>query len=233
MIFKSIPYNDSNNLSRSTTKELESLDCNVVDQFGATDDDLRHLFLLMQSISQVDKNYLNYYWDELKKKPQELLERTFAYELYRQWQNKIEKYKTDLIVNAEIGKKISNSIDDLKKIMKLRLSYKEPDMVLHESHTDLANNIIVCEIKRNKGLSTQKIYNDILKICTFVGKNIWNGKGYHLGCFIVVDIDFQSFSTKLKSMKFRLNKHYQKIYCIVYNGKNLEYDTLYNIIKNK
>lgn len=80
----------------------------------------------------------------------ELLERTFAYELYRQWLNLLEDEGSELTVNAEVAKEMSlmPTVDAFHQIMNGTTKY--PDLILHKSHNNLKYNTFVCEIKRHE-----------------------------------------------------------------------------------
>lgn len=76
-------------------------DISVPTDFHDKHDLLHDLF---ESILSVEGKYL-LYKDKATGKEQKHLERVFAYELYRQWANRIQiKRKDYLIINGEIGK---------------------------------------------------------------------------------------------------------------------------------
>ena len=178
---------------------------------GETLEDKVQFLLFFQSIASVTDDYLRYYYNELTNKceedktnPESLLERTFAYELYRQWHNYLSAYEIPLRVDAEIGKKITNGKINFHKIKELKGDYKEPDFVLHASQGNTDNQVLICEIKRNEQLDEKKIVNDILKICHFIDPKIWGGNPYKYGTFIVINKDFQELSDLILKAKSQI-----------------------------
>lgn len=169
-----------------------------------------------------------------------LYERTFAYELYRQWQNLLESLESPLHVDAEIGKKLSNNSIDFQKLKSMKGAYKEPDLVLHKSQGNDEEQTFVCEIKRNVNLDDEKIEKDLIKLCHFIDPCIWGGKPYKYGVFIVVKKNFNELTTQIVGLKRQLyskmeneNLHVDisKLLCISYDGDIVQYDTLNNILK--
>lgn len=215
--------------------------------FGEKTEDKVQFLLFFQSIASVTDDYLHFYYNELANKcensktdQEPLLERTFAYELYRQWYNLIKAYKIPLRVDAEIGKKITNGKIDFQKIKEIKGDYKEPDLVLHTSQGNTDNQVIICEIKRNVQLDETKIVNDIIKICHYIDPQIWGGNPYKYGSFIVVNKDFQELSSQIMDAKKRikneikeksLTPEWSHILCIAYNGDSVNWDLLSNILK--
>ena len=204
------------------------------------------LFLLFQSIASVTNDYLHYYINELENKCDNdktdsvpLLERTFAYELYRQWFNYIKAFGITLRVDAEIGKKITNGKIDFQKIKKLEGDYKEPDLVLHAYQGNTENQTIICEIKRSEQLDETKIVNDIIKTCHFIDPQIWDGNPYKYGCFIVIHKTVEELSSMILNAKSRIEKEIKEktltpdmshLLIITYNGDSVKWDLLSNLL---
>ena len=214
--------------------------------FCENDEDKLHLLLFFQAIASVNSDYLHYYQNVLDSQGREnykveeiLLERTFAYELYRNWQNQLEMYHINTVrVDAEIGKKITNRAINYEKLKEIEGDYKEPDLVLHAGQGVTDNHTIICEIKRNVQLDNNKISNDIIKICHFIDPRIWNGKPYKFGSFVVVNKDFDELNTQIVKSKEFINKKIREkeltpdlshILCIAYNGDTVKWDTLNNL----
>lgn len=205
-----------------------------------------HLHLLLNAITMVNQTYIsveslpkrdNVKSYKKKKRYQiklSLVERVFAYELYRQWANLLEKNGiNDLVLNGEIRKNLISTIIPNK-------NFFYPDLVLHNVEVlDSNKNIIVCEIKRKE--SIEKISDDLLKLSMFLSNtpkrknnDIWSS--YHLGVFLLVGdtVEWSDITKKIN------NKIIQKIpvetksriYCIIYNGdgKKLEYKTLIDLL---
>lgn len=216
--------------------------------FCVNDEDKLQIFLFFQAIASVNVDYLHYYCDVIdlqsKKENKEeivLLERTFAYELYRKWQNLLEMYHIKTVrVDAEIGKKITKESIVYKKLKEIKGDYKEPDLVLHAGQGVTDNHTIICEIKRNEQLENKKIINDIIKICHFNDPQIWDGKPYRYGCFIVVNKGFNDLKNIIINLKEIIKKEIEEkelkpnlshILCIAYDGKSLEWETLNILLK--
>lgn len=174
----------------------------------------------------------------------ELLERTFAYELYRQWLNLLEEEETELTVNAEIAKEMSlmPTEDAFHDVMNGTTKY--PDLILHKSHDTFKLNTFVCEIKRREGMKYNDIVLDITKLCAFLSHQIWAGNPYKYGFFILIRDSLDSIRIVLESAKAsneyvfysELKKDkvelFKKIICISYNDNTITYDSLFNVLSN-
>ncbi len=220
-------------------------------KINASDEEKVHLLLFFQAISYVNMSYLIFNIDVIKEKKEnndeksaqsekteegnnQYLERTFAYELYRQWQNLLCCYKFPQRLDAEIGKKISN-IGNFEQLKALKCESKEPDLVLHDSQAYIGNHIIACEIKRKKYLDKTKIKNDLEKLFMYMHKDVWDEHPYQYGCFIVVNELFNNLETVIRSLKddlitYATNVNFNHLLCITYKGDSLNYDTLNNIL---
>lgn len=241
---------DRLNYTINSSLNVDLLKRNIENSFPfcENDEDKFHFVLFFQAIASVNRDYLHYYHNVLDsqsgdeyKSEEMLLERTFAYELYRNWQNLLEMYHIKTVrVDAEIGKKITKESIIYKKQKEIKGDYKEPDLVLHAGQEVTDNHTIICEIKRNEQLDNKKIINDIIKICQFNDPKIWDGKPYRYGCFIVVgkelnDLKNQIVDSKEVIMKEieekELNPNLSHILCIAYNGNSVEWETLNIILK--
>lgn len=208
-----------------------------------------HFYTLLKAIESVD--YVKYVSNaenhdisdvpDVEIKIGEVLERTFAYELYRQWLNILEREKSDLTINAEVAKEISlmSKKEAFSQIMDGTTKY--PDLILHKTNK-IKGNVFVCEIKRHEGMNPTSIIYDISKLCTFLSLDIWKGNPYKYGIFIIIreslsiineilnngnQSNEQFLLNHLKSEKTSLLK---KIICISYNENLIKYDSLHNII---
>lgn len=216
-------------------------------------EDKYHFFNLFLAITLVKRDYLSINHKTLddlkdcqvckdgkrKKSEESLLERTFAYELYRQWQNILDATGSSLHVDAEIGKKLSNESINFQKLKSMKGDYKEPDLVLHKSQGNNENQTFVCEIKRNVNLDDEKVINDILKLCHFIDPKIWGGNPYKYGIFIVIKKDMVELTTQIKGLKNKLCEEIKKsdldvdlsrIICLTYDGDIVKYEVLNNIL---
>lgn len=226
---------------------------------GTDDTTERLLYSLFVAIKSVGIDYIRYVHHHenpksksatrksIKRSNDEIshVERVFAYELYRQWCDQdIIRNTPDIVINAEIPKQL---IDNLYHD-KGRLYY--PDMVLHSRQNTYNNNYIICEIKRKEYVDSypEELNEDIKKLCIYVDENtktisdVQNWEPYKFGVFLmtVKDIDEQKeekytldliaklLRQDILNTKETLSK---KIVCAIYNGKDLRYDTLYNMIK--
>ena len=216
----------------------------------------KHFFQLFKSILEVSDRFIRYKVQCGDKHSNYIdhIERVFAYELYRHWANNIESGKEDIMLNAEINKvininSIASIIDDEKSCFKEITLY--PDMVLHHSHSDDKNQIMICEIKRNHKLSGSKIFGDLYKISCYMTKGIFgeDKKQYKYGVFVIVGSKLSVIKNRVTSKteikkneeKFifsdfikdkSLSPSFKRIVCIAYDGKTLEYDTLNKIISD-
>lgn len=221
---------------------------------GIVDSDCIHYFYtLLKAIKSVDydiyvSNAGNHAISDahgVEIKIGELLERTFAYELYRQWLNLLEYEGSELTVNAEVAKEMSlmPTVDAFHQIMNGTTKY--PDIILHKSHNNLKYNTFVCEIKRHEGMIYEDIVLDISKLCAFLSHKIWDDNPYRYGFFIVIHDELDSikkvlnsvrlsnvylFYTELKKDKIEL---FKRIICISYNDDSIMYDSLYNVLELK
>lgn len=172
------------------------------------------------------------------------VERVFAYELYRQWCDQdVIRNTPGFVINAEIPKQL---IDNLYRD-EGRLYY--PDMVLHFGQNTYNSNYIICEIKRKEYVESypEKLNEDIKKLCIYVDEktkrkaDVQDWEPYKLGVFLmtVKNIDKnkdEKYSlgliTKWLNQDILSTKEtlLKKIVCAIYNGNDLRYDTLYNMI---
>lgn len=126
-----------------------------------------------------------------------------------------------------------------------------PDIVLHHSQSDDSNQLLICEIKRNRNLDSKKIFADLYKLSCYMTKGIF-GEGkqhFEYGVFLVIDADLSVIISNLKDkttiidkgkgeVKFsdyvkddKLNPSFSKIVCVAYDGIKLEYQTLQQLIE--
>lgn len=219
-----------------------------------------YLYSFFVAVKRVNVNYIKYTYHGINIDPKTLsdqsledykvdighVERVFAYELYRQWYNQdLITQNPNLFINAEIPKELIKEVFDSEK----HLYY--PDMVLHAGQQTCDGNILVCEIKRKEYayLYPEKMNEDLKKLYIFVDKNTETNdknltwKPYEIGVFLMTVRELKNkekFSLDLISNKFNdtvisLNekKHFstKKIICAIYDGKELIYDTLCNLIE--
>lgn len=139
--------------------------------------------IFFRALNKVDKSYVNSSIPKLGKPAEELVERVFAYELYRQWANLLEEERSEFILNGEIRKIESRILRNPKN----RTKY--PDLVLHKGQWESEGNEIVCEIKRQSSINKiDNIVNDIEKLKFFINprmKKVSYTSPYSLGILLV------------------------------------------------
>lgn len=157
-----------------------------------------------------------------------LEERTFAYELYRQWENLIEDNYEDMVVNAEVRKKYAKLtfiknliiIFGLTKKGKPHLSFY-PDLVFHHSQFDSEKQEIICEIKTKQGIDDNKnikLNQDLRKLAAYMTDNVLLYHPFKIGVFILVGgvlTDIKNRYAPHELVKKKMND----IYCLSYNVK--------------
>ena len=225
--------------------------CHSLSMFG---DDAIHFYLMFKAISQVSNDYITfskYIEDENDKMPH--LERTFAYELYRQWMNLIQNEPHyDLTLNADIDKIIG--IDEASKA-----TTKYPDLVLHRSQSKAKlNQKIVCEIKRKiETLKAEDVGNDLFKLCLFLDEKVFKVYKFDYGVFLLVNGTLGIIQAFLKENPkitvrkwkengeekketidfcefcFKYHKLFKMIVCLSYCNGKLEFDNLENLFIGK
>lgn len=221
----------------------------------------KYLASLFVAIKKVSNDYIRYTYHienpespnanekSLERSNDEIshVERVFAYELYRQWcELDIIKYTKGLVVNAEIPKQFIDATFENKGM----LCY--PDILLHYGQNDYKHNYIICEIKRKEYVDSypQKMNDDINKLLVYVGNNtfikkhVFEWKPFNVGVFLMTVKALKTHEKETYSLNLitkHLNKEIldmknnqltKKIVCSIYDGKELKYDTLYNIINN-
>ena len=214
------------------------------------DDEMQLLMhSLFNSIKKVTDDYLYWSINDNEAVSIPYVERAFAYELYFQWNMNDEvdgkplfKSRDKYKINAEIRK------DFVEKIP-LANDYSYPDMVLHGGN-NAPNNYIVCEIKRKSTIRCNKdaITNDINKLGFFLRNDLHSKynvdwEGYKLGVFLLTDKDGGNKDKELNpsdivdniiTSKLNIDIYcYSHIFCVLYNGKTIQYENLEEIVKSK
>lgn len=175
-------YSESNMIVEENYEhplQLNIADYNIiVNPSYMDDDDL--LLNLFKSILSVKREYV-LYTDSKSGKTLYHTERVFAYELYRQWNNRIQFTNSDYIINGELEKspKLYNAMYCKKHTF--------PDLVMHHSQGDGLYQGVVCEIKTNK-VGAYGFIEDIDKLNLFVcGRTIEYRFDY--GVFILAGVN--------------------------------------------
>lgn len=160
-----------------------------------------------------------------------LEERSFSYELYRQWENLIEDNNEDMVVNAEVKKKYQKVTFIRRLIEVFGLTKKGhphisfyPDMVFHHSQFDSTKQEIICEIKTKEGIDDNKnikLNQDLKKLAAYMTDNTLLYHPFKIGVFILVGGDVSEIASRYKSNSL-VNNKINEIYCITYNIKEIE-----------
>lgn len=207
-------------------------DCDVLN--GQKTDLQKAICTLFDAILNVKKSYLEFEEPE-KKVWVSHLERVFAYELYHQWSKILKREKlfsnTKFVLNAEINKN-TNYFGHVGEGVKF------PDMVLHHSQGDNKGQGIICEIKRKEGFNLKSFRDDIEKLECFLQED--SNYRFAIGAFILVGDKINKIYDKVASLRksmigirntTKTVETQKRIVCIAYNGKNLEFSTLYFMIR--
>lgn len=155
-----------------------------------------------------------------------LEERTFAYELYRQWETLVEDNYEDMVVNAEVKKKyqrvtfIRRLIDifGLTKKGKPHTNFY-PDLVFHHSQFDSHKQEIICEIKTKEGIYDNKnikLNQDLKKLAAYMTDNILLHHPFKIGVFVLVGGNLSEIQNRYIENKL-VNDKANDIYCLSYN----------------
>lgn len=191
----------------------------------------QHLATLIQAVKQVEPKFVANCSDMNNESSIIYLdERSFAYELYRQWQDLVENSVDDLVINAEVPKECVDNktfLSRLEKIFGLTDEGKPhrrffPDLVCHHSQFDSEKQEVICEIKTKSGINDKaKLFYDLKKLAAYMTKSVLLCHPFKVGAFILVGGDFSDI--KYKSDKTIDNKK-DELFCILYNIKIITND---------
>ena len=209
---------------------------------------------LFDSIIKVDQSFIVYDIEDVDEVgaskvigTKAHLERVFAYELYRQWMNHLEKQGVrNLVVNGEIGKCLKEDFEKDMKDSEKNGRDNFPDLVLHESQGNDEKQIMVCEIKR-EGVNDSDFLLDLYKLNCYTSEKIFWKEPFIYGVFILEGKGASLSKLKIKpntKTKFKgkevsigeyknnedFKKKFSQIICVSYDGMNLEYDQLNKLI---
>ena len=197
--------------------QLNIADYNIIVNPSYKDDD-GLLLNLFKSLLSVKRKYI-LYTDSKSGKTLYHTERVFAYELYRQWNNRIQFTNPDFIINGEVEKspKLYNAV--------YRKMHTFPDLVMHHSQGDGLYQGVVCEIKTNK-VGVYSFIEDIDKLNLFVCGRTKDYR-FDYGVFILAganithildimdEIDNHEFKACIRSRN-------KRIICAAYDGNQLQ-----------
>lgn len=174
---------------------------------------------LFESILSVSDKYI-LYKDKASDKEKKHLERVFAYELYRQWANRIQfKWGEKLVINGEIEKE-PKIFDHFKSRV-----HKFPDLVLHKGQGNSDFQGIVCEIKTTH-VTPSSFKKDIDKLNCFTCCEEDNYR-FSFGVFILVGDEMSKILTMMDDIgddvfNSTSNKYFNKLICVSYNHGHLK-----------
>ena len=213
--------------------------------------DNKYFKILFDAICKVEKRYL--YYDvksadvhKIEEINHSHLERVFAYEVYRQWGNLIEKScDHSLILNAELDKFIEDG-DIILESEQFNCSDENklkvyPDLILHHDQGDDDIQKIVCEIKRTTRITGKLILGDLYKLCCYMTKEKFHSKykPFRYGVFLLSGgklsdirigdcekIRHGDSCCTSKDLQDKFKAILGRIICVAYDGTTLEYETL-------
>ena len=205
----------------NTSKKIGAIDIRDHDISVPTDfhDEYDLLHDLFESILCVEEKYL-LYKDKATGQEQKHLERVFAYELYRQWANRIQiKWGKKLVINGEIGKDPQTFDHYRFKV------HKFPDLVLHAGQGNHDFQGVVCEIKTSH-VTPSSFKEDIEKLNCFVCCEEEEYR-FMFGVFILIGDDMSKILGMMDGMegdifKATPTKYIDRIICVTYNHNHLK-----------
>lgn len=150
-------------------------------------------------------------------------ERSFAYELYRQW---METKSDNLVVNAEVTKIISDKYRKLARIIFHKKHYRfYPDMVLHHSQADSDAQEIICEIKLKSHATPTSITKDIKKLSAYTTEDVVLYHPFKLGVFIFIDGTLDELMLRLREINLsNIDMSRIKFICCPMNAETSGFD---------
>lgn len=224
-----------------------------------------HLRKLMEAIDNVKSEYATYALNGISIPPKyrtkgliKHTERVFAYELYHQWSNIIDK--RTWVINAEIRKYLECFKDNLMKKVKIvndenpnngtngydqNKVWNFPDLVLHKGQNK-NYQMIACEIKRKDRLKYDFV-KDIETLYWLTRSELIDNNSndmdslepYRTGVFLLLNGNFEDLKSIVKESqkifnekKIELDKT-KNIICVFYNRINnhneIGFQSLFNI----
>lgn len=160
------------------------------------------LDILLRAIGNVtSENIWTCYEDKNENLCIDEVERTFTYELYRQWKNILVCKSNGLTINAEISKVVKDTFKNVVNTEEnANEGHKYPDFVLHrgQGNTDEEGQIMLCEIKRKKA-ADYDIIHDFEKFLTFMRRDSFRFP-YAYSVFIQVGVTWEECKNKIREV---------------------------------
>ena len=123
----------------------------------------------------------------------------------------------------------------------------QSNLVLHSGQSDSDKNLIICELKRKEYVEScpQEMVDDFKKLRIYLSKEtkvkekLPDWKPFKVGVFVMivkmlkdgeqlsVDLIRNNLAAEINVFPDDIKK---RIVCVVYDGNELKYDTLYNMI---
>lgn len=218
-------------------------------------DDIYYIKALYRSICNIQNKYVKSKTPFSGEKEEESIELEISYELYRQYQNILERGKNPLklCVGPELRKHVSQSEIELYNAFDV-----QPDFVVHHNKEDYNCQLIAGEIKRQGSLTIDNTARDINKLLIYFDPELWGGHQYIYPVFAIFNTDKDVFTHVIKNflknekkiefiktdasisimtLKDYLNENIskiKKIVCFLYQQQDkVEFHTLYNMIKDE
>ena len=212
-------------------KLINDLDCSIDEPAKSS------LVNFLIALSSVNKSYIKYDGKiEGQSRLVPHLERVFAYELYRQWQNLLERQQFDLCLNAEPHK--------YRKILEIDCdkehAYVMPDLVLHHSQEDIQKQLAVCEIKRwvanMQKEDIRKFANDMNRLVdwTTPNKDCQSARNpFDFGIFIIVGNIFEGIDQFITELLCKIDvKDNANVFIVLYDGNQICIQSIYKLKKS-
>lgn len=215
----------------------------------------KELDVLLQAINKVSSdNIWTCYEDRNESLCIDEVERTFTYELYRQWKDLLVDNGSSLTINAEISKIVKDTFRNVVNTEEnANEGHKYPDFVLHkgQGNTEEDGQILLCEVKRKK-TANYDIVHDFEKFLTFMQRSSFSYP-YAYSVFIQVGVTWEECKNKIrevfsKNANIKNSFSQQEDHCLVHRKSFAErtlcisykpslnnegkptIDTLYNIL---
>lgn len=185
-------------IERPTDPEKDIIIKGLEDFREKTSNDV-YMETMIKALTKVSKNYITY-------DTSFHLERTYVCEFYHQWSLLLSQEgnnPSNLCLNGEPCKHISQKAE-----------WKYPDLILHHSQADNANNKIACEFKRKRWTEAgfDKDMQTLHLMLTGATKDGKLTKNFEWGVFIQIGGHIENIEDYVKTQQYNEN-----IFCIVVN----------------
>ena len=185
-------------IERPTDLEKDIIIKGLEDYCEKTSNDV-YMQTMIKALTKVSKNYITY-------DTSFHLERTYVCEFYHQWSLLLSQKgnnPNNLCLNGEPCKHIFQ-----------KAGWKYPDLILHHSQADNADNRIACEFKRKRWTEAgfDKDMQTLHLMLTGASKDSKLTKNFEWGVFIQIGGNIENIEDYVKTQQYNEN-----IFCIVVN----------------